>query len=216
VAYSINRQLIVDRLLGGLAEVQDGMIGPGQLCYTGKPDRANSYDPAKAKKLLAEAGYPNGGPEIDFYTAVGRYISDRQIAEASAQMLRQVGFKVKLHTPEYANFWADVRRGKTPMYYMGRGTVFDASDAAGQLFGTGGSPRVQYSNPKFDALLQAQYKETDPEKRCSLWREMNQILIDDVPSHFMWKHTLVTGARANVSMTIDPAGEFWLPLAKMK
>ena len=45
---------------------------------------------------------------------------------------------------------------------------------------------------------------------------MNQILIDDVPSHFMWKHTLVTGARANVSMTIDPAGEFWLPLAKMK
>ena len=102
------------------------MIGPGQLCYTGKPDRANSYDPAKAKKLLAEAGYPNGGPEIDFYTAVGRYISDRQIAEASAQMLRQVGFKVKLHTPEYANFWADVRRGKTPMYYMGRGTVFDA------------------------------------------------------------------------------------------
>jgi len=216
VAYSINRQLIVDRLLGGLAEVQDGMIGPGQLCYTGKPDRANSYDPAKAKKLLAEAGYSNGGPEIDFYTAVGRYISDRQIAEASAQMLRQVGFKVKLHTPEYANFWADVRRGKTPMYYMGRGTVFDASDAAGQLFGTGGSPRVQYSNPKFDALLQAQYKETDPEKRCSLWREMNQILIDDVPSHFMWKHTLVTGERANVSMTIDPAGEFWLPLAKMK
>ena len=91
--------------------------------------------------LLAEAGFRDGGPEIDFYTAVGRYTSDRQVAEAAAQMLRQVGFRVRLHTPEYANFWADVRRGKTPMYYMGRGTIFDASDAAGQLYGTGGSPR---------------------------------------------------------------------------
>ena len=216
VAYAINRPLIVDRLLSGYAKVQDGLIGPNQFCYTGKPDRANSYDPAKAKALLAEVGYPNGGPEIDFYTAVGRYISDRQIAEAVAQMLRQVGFKVKLHTPEYANFWADVRRGKTPMYYMGRGTIYDASDAAGQLFGTGGSPRVQYSNPKFDELLAAQYKESDPEKRCQIWREMNQILIDDVPSHFMWTHTLVTGVRANITTTVDASGEFWFPLVKMK
>ena len=133
VAHAINRDLIVKRLLGGYAQVQDGIIGPNQMCYTGAPERPNSYDPAKSKALLAEAGFRDGGPEIDFYTAVGRYTSDRQVAEAVAQMLRQVGFRVKLHTPEYANFWADVRRGKTPMYYMGRGTMFDASDAAGQL-----------------------------------------------------------------------------------
>ena len=216
VAHAVNRQLIVDRLLGGYAQVQDGMIGPNQFCYTGAPERANSYDPAKAKALLAEAGYPNGGPEIDFYTAVGRYISDRQVAEAVAQMLRQVGFKVKLNAPEYANFWADVRRGKSPFYYMGRGTIYDASDAAGQLYGTGGSPRVQYSNPKFDALLAAQYKETDPDKRCQLWRQMNQILVDDVPSHFMWTHNLVTGVRSNVDIAVQVSGEFWLPSAKMK
>jgi peptide/nickel transport system substrate-binding protein len=216
VAYAINRPLIVERLLGGYAQVQDGIVGPNQFCFTSPPDRTNAYDPAKAKALLAEAGYPDGGPEIDFFTAVGRYISDRQVAEAVTQMLRQVGFKVKLHTPEYANFWADVRRGKSPMYYMGRGSIFDPSDAGGQLFGTGGSPRVQYSNPKFDVLLAAQYKEADTQKRCQLWREMNQILVDDVPSHFMWTHNVVTGVRANVSMTVEPSGEFWLPSAKMK
>jgi peptide/nickel transport system substrate-binding protein len=216
VAYAVNRQLIVDRLLGGYAQVQDGMIGPNQYCYTGPPERANGFDPAKAKALLAEAGYSNGGPEIDFYTAVGRYTSDRQVAEAVAQMLRQVGFKVKLHAPEYANFWADVRRGKSPFYYMGRGTVYDASDAAGQLYGTGGSPRVQYSNPKFDELLAAQYKESDPDKRCQIWRQMNQILVDDVPSHFMWTHNLVTGVRANVDIDVHVSGEFWLPAVKMK
>ena len=174
--------LIVERLLGGYAQVQDGIIGPNQMCYTGPPERANAYDPGQGQGAAGRSRLSaTAGPEIDFYTAVGRYTSDRQVAEAVAQMLRQVGFKVKLHTPEYANFWADVRRGKTPMYYMGRGTVFDASDAAGQLFGTGGSPRVQYSNPKFDELLQAQYAEADPEKRCQIWRQLNQILVDDVP-----------------------------------
>jgi peptide/nickel transport system substrate-binding protein len=123
---------------------------------------------------------------------------------------------VKLHTPEYANFWADVRRGKSPFYYMGRGSIYDGSDSAGQLFGTGGSPRVQYSNAKFDELLKAQYAQTDPEKRCQIWRELNQVLIDDAPSHFMWTHTLVTGLRSNVDITIDPSGEFWLPLARMQ
>jgi peptide/nickel transport system substrate-binding protein len=216
VAHAINRDLIVKRLLGGYAQVQDGIIGPNQMCYGGAAERPNSYDPAKSKALLAEAGFRDGGPEIDFYTAVGRYTSDRQVAEAVAQMLRQVGFRVRLHTPEYANFWADVRRGKTPLYYMGRGTVFDASDASGQLFGTGGSPRVQYTNPKFDELLQAQYAEADPQKRCQLWRQLNQILVDDVPSHFMWTHTLITGVRSNVDVKIESSAEMWLPAAKMR
>ncbi len=216
VAHSINRQLIVDRLLGGYAVVQDGMVGPNQFCYTGKPDRALEFNPAKAKQLLAEAGYKDGGPEIDFFTAVGRYVSDRQVAEAVAQMLRQTGFRVRLHTPEYANFWSEVRRGRSPFYYMGRGSVFDASDAAGQLYATGGSPRVQYSNPKFDELLRQQYAEQDPQKRCQLWRELNQILIDDVPTHFMWTHSVITGLRANVELQVERSGEFWLPRSKMK
>lgn len=216
VAHAVNRPLIVERLLGGYAQVQEGLVGPNQFCFTGPPDRANAYDPAKAKALLAEAGYASGGPEIDFYTAVGRYVSDRQVAEVVAQMLRQVGFKVKLHTPEYANFWADVRRGRSPFYYMGRGSIFDPSDSSGQLFGTGGSPRVQYSNPKFDQLLAAQYAEQDEEKRCQLWRQINQVLIDDVPSHFMWTHSVVTGLRANVELEVGSSGEFWLPDAKMK
>ena len=216
VAHSINRQLIVDRLLGGNALVQDGMVGPNQFCYTGKPDRVLEYNPARAKELLAEAGYKDGGPEIDFYTAVGRYISDRQVAEVVAQMLRQTGFKVRLHTPEYANFWSEVRRGRSPFYYMGRGSVFDASDAAGQLYGTGGSPRVQYSNPKFDTLLKQQYAEADQQKRCQLWRELNQLLIDDAPTHFMWTHSVITGLRANVELAVERSGEFWLPRSKLK
>jgi len=99
---------------------------------------------------------------------------------------------------------------------MGRGTIFDPSDASGQLFGTGGSPRVQYSNPAFDKLLLAQYAAADPAERCKIWQQLNQILVDDVPSHFMWTHTLITGMRANVDVTTEASGEFWLPLSKMR
>ncbi len=214
-ALAVNRPLIVDRLLDGNAKVQDGLVGPNQLCFTGPPDRTNAYDPKKAKALLAEAGYANGGPDIEFNTAVSRYVSDRQVAEAVAQMLRQVGFRVKLNTPEYANFWADVRKGQSPFYYMGRGSIYDPADAAGQFLGTGQTPRVQYSNPQFDALLTAQYAQSDRDQRCQTWRRLNQIMIDDVPMHFMWTHSVVTGVRANIDMKIDMSGEFWLPRAKM-
>lgn len=214
-AHAINRQLIIDRLLGGLAKVQDGPVGPEQHCYTGPPDRAIAFDQKKARELLAEAGYKDGGPEIEFFTANGRYTSDRQIAEAVAQMLRQAGFKVKLHAPEYANFWADVRRGKTPMYYMGRGSMFDASDPIGQLFVTGGSPRVQYSNPRLDDLMNKQYAAFDEKERCAIVREINQTLIDDSPTFFMHAHTIVTGARSNITLDVHPSGEFWLPWARV-
>ena len=215
-ALAVNRPLIVDRLLDGYAQVQDGLVGPNQLCYSGPPERVNSYDPKRAKALLAEAGYPNGGPDIVFNTAVGRYVSDRQVAEVVAQMLRQVGFRVTLNAPEYANFWAAVRKGAAPFFYMGRGSVFDPSDAAGQFLGTGQSPRVQYSNPEFDRLLAAQFAEPDPKKRCDIWRQLNQIVIDEAPMHFMWTHSVLTGERANIDLKIDVTGEFWLPDAVVK
>ena len=119
-------------LLLGYADPLNGPLGPNQFCYAGPAKSAATYDPQKAKALLAEAGYANGGPEIDYYSSTGRYISDRQISEAIAQMLTQVGFKVRLRTPEWANLWADVRNGKTPMYYMGRGQVADPAVALSQ------------------------------------------------------------------------------------
>src|SRR5262249_12407121 len=67
-----------------------------------------------------------------------------------------------------------------------------------------------------DELLQAQYAEADPQKRCQIWRQLNQILVDDVPSHFMWTHKLITGVRANVDIDIESSRQMWLPSPKMR
>jgi len=215
-AYAINRDVIIKRLLLGYADKLEGALGPNQFCYAGPSKAAIGYDPQKAKALLAEAGYKNGGPEIEFYTSTGRYISDRQVSEAIAQMLSQVGFKVRLVTPEWANLWADVRNGKTPMYYMGRGQVADPSIALSQYFETGVSPRIKYSNPQVDAMFEKVRSTFDPEERCKHIREVADKLATDVPAHFLWTHRLINGVRANVTWPQDPTGEAWLLDVKMQ
>lgn len=214
-SHAIDRDLIIKKLLNGLADRLDGPLGPNQLCYTGPIKDAYKYDPALARKLLAEAGYKDGGPAIDFTSANGRYISDVQVAEAVTQMLQKVGFKVTLHTPDYPNMWANVRAGKLPMFYMGRGGVVDPSDALSQFFETGITPRIHYSNPKVDELLHAERSEFDPAKRCEIIRKADEIIVNDAPAIFMWTHKFITGVRSNVTFEPNPDGEVWLPDVRM-
>lgn len=210
-AYAINRDAIVQRLLFGYGRVLEGALGPAQICYDKASAKAPRYDLKRAKELLAEAGYKGGGPEVEFQVSTGRYISDRQIGEALARMLDQAGFKVRLTTPEWANMWADVRAGKSPAYYMGRGQVADPSIALSQYFETGITPRTKYSSAAADALFEKVRMTIDPVERCQVVREAVDKLAEDVPAHFLWTHQLINGVRANVTWPADPSGEAWLP-----
>lgn len=212
-AHAVNRDLIIDKLLFGLADRMDGAVNKHQNCYA--PARnALQYDPKKAKALLAEAGYANG-VDIDLYTAVGRYISDRQVAEAVAQMLGRVGFRVKLHTPEYANFTQDIRAGKLPMFYTGRAAKSDVVEALTQLFETGVTKRIGYSSKELDGHFDKLRSEFQPEAQCGLLHQASEHLASEVPALFMWTHKVVQAMRANVDWTPDAGGEVWLPDVRM-
>ena len=86
VAYAIDRDTIIATLLQGQATRLDGPIGPGQYGYNPNLKPRYQYDVTKAKKLVVDAGYPNG-LDVEFYTTVGRYTLDKQIAEAMVPML---------------------------------------------------------------------------------------------------------------------------------
>lgn len=186
VAYAIDREAIVKSIFRGGAEILHGPVGPGQYGYSPNVTPKYSYNPEKAKQLLKEAGYPNG-VEIDFYTANGRYINDRQSSQAIVPMLRAVGFKVKFHTPEYSTHWPLVRKGKRPFYYQGRGSVVDPSAAIAQYFETGVSPRIMWSNAEFDATVKAERREFDEEKRKKLLLKAFNIIQEEVPAFFLWR-----------------------------
>ena len=200
VAYAIDRKAIVNSIFQGGASLLHGPVGPGQYGYTADVTPKYDYNPAKAKQLLAEAGYPNG-VAIDFHTASGRYINDRQSSQAIVPMLEAVGFKVKFHTPEYSSHWPMVRRGRRAFYYQGRGSVVDPSAAIAQYFETGRSPRINYSNPELDKTLLAERKEFDPEKRKKLLAKAFNIIQEDVPAFFLWRINQYYGISKKIDFT---------------
>jgi len=208
VAHAIDRDALIKVILQGQASRLDGPIGKGQYGYD--PDLTPKYDynPAKARELLKQAGYPNG-VEIDFYATVGRYIGDKQICEAVVPMLEAVGFKVNLKTPEWGTLWANVQKGGVPFYYMGRGSVIDPSLPLAQYFETGGSPRIKFSNAEVDAALQAERKEFDEEKRIALLRKAMSVITEEAPAHFLWRHKIASAVASNVDFKPLPSSYVW-------
>jgi peptide/nickel transport system substrate-binding protein len=197
VCHAINRDQIIKTLLDGSASRLDGPIGPGQYGYDPNLKPKMNYDPERAKKLLAQAGYPNG-VEIALQTPVGRYTLDKQITEAMIPMLNAVGFRARLLTPEWATLWAGVQKGLVPFYYMGRGSVQDPSAALHQYFHTGETPRIGYSNPKLDEILDKEQQEFDPKKRREYLSQAMSILTEEAPACFMWRHRLLWGLNNRV------------------
>jgi peptide/nickel transport system substrate-binding protein len=197
VCHAINRDQIISTLLEGSASRLDGPLGPGQYGYDPNLQPKLSYDPEKSKKLLAQAGYPNG-VDVELQTPVGRYTLDKQLTEAMIPMLNAAGFRARLLTPEWATLWASVQKGTIPFYYMGRGSVQDPSAALHQYFHTGETPRIGYSNPKLDEVLDKEQQEFDPKKRRQYLSQAMSILTEEAPACFMWRHKLLWGLNSRV------------------
>ncbi|MBI2360738.1 MAG: peptide ABC transporter substrate-binding protein [Deltaproteobacteria bacterium] len=213
--YAIDRDKIITTLLEGFASRLDGPIGKGQYGYDPNLQPRYEYSPEKAKKLLAQAGYPNG-VNVELQTPVGRYILDKQISEAVSAMLTSVGIRTKLLTPEWPTLWANVQTGKVPFYYMGRGSVQDPSAALHQYFKTGGSPRIGYSNPKLDELFDKEQQEFNPEKRKAYLRQAMSLLTEEAPACFTWRHKMLWGQAKTVEYDPLPDGRIYGLHMKMR
>ena len=203
VAYAIDRKKIIKTVLRGQAILLDGPLGPLQFGYPKKVDPMYRYNPAKARELVKKAGYPNG-VEVELYTPVNRYVNDKQVAEAMIPMLNAVGIKAKLKTPEWATLWSKVRKGQMAFYMMGRGGMVDPSAALSQYFETGIAPRITYSNAKLDALLQKERSMFDVEKRKKVMNQAINVLMEEVPAHFLWHQKIQYGVANGVNIQVRP------------
>jgi peptide/nickel transport system substrate-binding protein len=179
IHFAIDKDALVKYVLDGKAYRLDTISGPHG--FGEDPSfKPYSYNPQKAKDLLAAAGLANGF-EIDFYTSTGRYTKDREVAQAIAGQLAKVGIKTRFHTPEWGIFNDLHRAGKCPICFRGRGTVVDPDDFFNEYFETGVSKRLSYSNANFDRLLQQQRQIFDPEKRAPVLQAAMKILLEDAP-----------------------------------
>jgi len=195
VAHAINKKLIVEQIYRGQATILDGPIGIGQFGYSPEMKDAYPYDPKRARALLEQAGLV--GAEVDFTVTTNRFLYDVQAAEAIVPMLEAVGFKVKFTTPEYATQFAAIQKGNRPFYMHSRGNMMDPTAAFEQMFATGVTVRVRYSNPEFDKALAQSRSEADPAKRAALIQQAAAILNEDEPVVWLWKANNIYGVDTN-------------------
>ena len=119
-------------------------------------------------------------------------------------MLRAVGIRAKLKTPEWSTLWSNVRKGKVPFYYMGRGGMVDPSSALSQYFETGIAPRIKFSSKKVDALLQKERQTFDLAKRKKYMNDAINAIMEEVPAHFLWHQKIHYGVANGVDIAIRP------------
>jgi peptide/nickel transport system substrate-binding protein len=215
VAYAIDRDTLVDVVMNGLADKLDGPVGKGQYAWDPDTKPRFTYDPAKARELVKQAGFPNG-VTVEFNTTVNRYTNDKQTSEAIVAMLKQVGITAQMKTPEWSRLSADINVGKIAFYYYGRGSVDDPSPMLSQYFETGVTERLGYSNPELDKMLVEERATFDPEKRKALLRKAMALVTDDAPAHFLWRMKLIYGLSSAIDFEPDGSAGIYGPDIKMK
>ncbi len=158
-----------------------------------------SYNPEKAKKLLAEAGYPKGFDFI-FHSPNGRFLNDKEISEAIVGDLRKVGINASVKTLEWGIFLSLIYgRNAYPAFLAGWGnTTFDADYTLSPYFHTG-QALSQYSNPKLDALIDQGATTMDKNKRRKIYSEAARVIKDDVPWGWVYQQIDIYGVNERVN-----------------
>ncbi len=195
------------RVMRGQSRPTGLMYGPGVNGFTEASDVRYPYDPEASKKLLAEAGYPNGfGVTLDCPN--DRYVNDEAICQAVTVMLARAGIKVTLAAQTRLKYFAEISNPDyhTSFYMLGwTPNTYDALNALYNLAGTRSGTRGifndgGYSSKEFDALLAKMAVETDPAKRQQDILDASKIAKDEVATIPLHQQTVVWAAKTNIEL----------------
>jgi len=190
---AIDRKAIVQRVMEGEA-VPAGQLVPDFLFGATPNLKVESYDPDGAKRLLAEAGWPNGFG-VTLHSPNDRYVNDAKIAQAIAQMWTRVGIPTKVTAMPSATYFPQATdlRFSTMLLGWSTGTGEASSTLKALLMtydkarGFGGTNRGRYSNPKVDAFTEDALQTVDDVKRAAYLQRATELVIGDtgvIPLHF--------------------------------
>jgi peptide/nickel transport system substrate-binding protein len=202
VNYGANIDGIIKSVLYGNGDRVPTIVAPWHVGYNGdlKP---YPYDPDKAKSLMKEAGFESGF-DLNINYIQGRYLKDKEVAEAIAQELNKVGIRAKPNLRDAATQTNDdLAMNLDGLIFGSWGNwIFDADNSLYALFhssvrdtingGKGQSSRP-YGNPEFDKLVEAARIELDEKKRLDLYKQAQQIMYTDAACLFQYTLTDIYG-----------------------
>jgi len=191
LSMAIDREAIAQRVLEGLGVPAGSVVSPSVFGHNPavKPER---YDPQGAKKLLAEAGYPNG-----FAATIGapnnRYINDEQIAQTVAQFFARVGIAAKVEALPLSVYFGKARNGDFGIAMLGWGSL--AADLALRSLAGTADPKQGYgawnwggySNSRLDFLIRTSLGTVDAARREAVARDAAALAAREIafiPLHY--------------------------------
>jgi peptide/nickel transport system substrate-binding protein len=206
-ALAIDEPTIVQKVMLGLGHPTWLMWGPGVNGYDAALDVRPKPDPAKAKQLLADAGYPDGF-RVAFDCPNDRYVMDEQICTAITSMLARIGMKIDLIAQTKAKYFAKILapRYDTDFYMLGwTPATYDAHNVLYSLLGTRAGGRGElnvsgYSNPAMDDLINKIAVESDQVKRNAMIDDAARILQQDLPVMPLHQQVIVWAAKDKVDL----------------
>ncbi len=198
LSIGLNRRGIVENVMEGEAQPAGQLLAPG-FFGTSRNLPVPEFNAARARQLLAEAGYPNGF-RMTMHGPIGRYANDTKIIEAAAQMYTRIGIQATVETIPQAAFFSRASTGANgePEFSFilvgwGAGTG-EASESIRGLVATfdratgmGAANRGRYSNPAVDGPLREAFRTVDDTRRAALLAQSMEAAVNDlgvIPIHY--------------------------------
>jgi len=194
LAYAIDADAIVKGVMDGKAVRVATMLTSLHFGYDASL-KPITQDLARSKKLLAEAGFPNG-VEIVLNGPQGRYVRDREVGEAVAGQLNKAGIKTTLKTYEFVSYLNNMvyvhKAG--PVWLIGWGhPTMDAEAIYVPLFKSPGI-FVNWNNEDFNGMVEQAQTQMDEKKRYAEYQRINKLWIEDVPAIPLYQQIDLYGA----------------------
>ena len=215
--HAINIDLIIERLLSGRGTRAAGVIPPALDGYDSMR-KAYAYDPARARQLLAEAGYPNG-IDVDLWTSTTPiYV---RMAETIQAYLKEAGIRCTIVQRESAAARAAARKGEADMIL--KDWYADYPDAENFLYpllhgankGAGGNVSF-YQNPTFDSLVTRSQRTLDDSARIALYRQADSLQFTDAPMIYLYFYNELYAVQPWIRGFVPPVifnGQRWLDVS---
>jgi peptide/nickel transport system substrate-binding protein len=198
IAHAMDIDGIIRNTVGGIPQRNAQISGPDGFGYN--PDlRGFPHNPARARELLAQAGFPNGfTTRLD--TPIGRYLKDREISEAVAGQLSQVGVRMEVNTLEFAVYLQNFLNARlSPMFLAGVSYAPEMDINQPLAFFTSANSARIAADPAYDALYQRSAIEPNPQERERLLQQAMRQVHDEVWAVYFFQIPSINGVRPSAA-----------------
>ena len=191
ITHAINKQDVLQGAMFGLGRILGSNVDPLNPYYV-DVSGLMPYDPARAKKLLAEAGYPNGFETV--LKVAPQYYYTVRTGEIIANHLAKVGVKVRIEQIEWGQWIARVwREADYDLTIIGHAEAWDIANYANPKY------YFRYDSPEFQKLFQESEVTLDDRARRELYVKMQRKLVEDAPAVWLYMHPRLVVAKKGVA-----------------